>query len=169
MLYNGHDAPVGHIPYQNLSILGHAARQKQAVVVRKIDEGHAVVVFRQSEEQTSLLETPDYDIRVLPSLARSNKPVSANIHWGTGIMNGRTVGNTDFLVTPMRLLLDAKSRYNAQVLGLGTVTFPYLSFRTAVQLVLYYRQTTWAASDHVKPCLSFRFQIRKYGSRVEGW
>lgn len=72
MLYDGHDAPVGHVPYQNLSVLRHTARQKQAIVVGKIDEGHAVVVFRQSEEQRSFLETPDNNIRVLPPLTGRN-------------------------------------------------------------------------------------------------
>ena len=59
MLYDGNDAPVGHVPYQNLSVLGHTAREKQAVVVGKINERHAVIVFRQSVQQASLLETPD--------------------------------------------------------------------------------------------------------------
>ena len=72
MLYDGNDASVGHVPYQDLSVLGHTARQEQAVVVGKIDEGHAVVMFRQSEQQASLLEAPDDNVRVMPPLAGRN-------------------------------------------------------------------------------------------------
>lgn len=72
MLNDSHDAPVGHIPYQDLPIFGYAAGKKQAVVVREVHEGHAMVVLRQSEDQGSLLETPDYNVGIVPALPRGN-------------------------------------------------------------------------------------------------
>ncbi len=72
MLYDGHDAPVGHIPYQDLPVFGHTTGQEQAIVVREIDEGHTVVVLRQPEEQRSFLEAPDNDVGILSPLTRGD-------------------------------------------------------------------------------------------------
>lgn len=77
MLYDGHDASVGHIPYQDLPVFGHTTGQEQAIIVREIDEGHTVVVLRQPEEQRSFLKAPDDDVGILSPLTRGDISVES--------------------------------------------------------------------------------------------
>ena len=61
---------VGHVPNKHLAIQGVSSRQKQSVVVRERQVLYLMVMLRESVDGLFLLEVPNYDIRVLASLAR---------------------------------------------------------------------------------------------------
>ena len=61
---------VGHVPDKHLAIQGVSSRQKQSVIVRESQVLYLMVMLRESVDGLFLLEVPNYDIRVLTSLAR---------------------------------------------------------------------------------------------------
>lgn len=64
---------VGHVPDEHLAVKSVTGRQKKAIIVRKSEVAHFMVVLTQPKDRLLLFKVPDDNVGVLTTLSRGKQ------------------------------------------------------------------------------------------------